>query len=103
MSYEYSFNKDLARNLARAKDPEKFLDGELVKIKTRALELNHARTVMAEGYTKVLEGLKLAFPDLDLNDQNLVGTPNRMARALLEVCSGMGTNQKEIFFNNIPC
>lgn len=102
MSYETSFNKDLARILAREKNPEKFLDAELVKFKKRALELNTAREKMATGYQQVLEGLKLAFPDLDLEDKNLVGTPNRMARALLEVCAGLGTKEEEIFSTTFP-
>lgn len=102
MSYETSFNKDLARKLASAKDVEKVLTEELTLYKKRALELNAAREVMAEGYDKVLKGLKLAFPNLDLDDKNLVGSPNRMARALLEICSGLGTNQKEIFSTTFP-
>lgn len=102
MSYEVSFNKDLARKLASSKDVEKLLDQELTQYKKRALELNTAREVMAEGYDKVLQGLKLAFPALDLEDKNLIGSPNRMARALLEICSGLGTHQKEIFSTTFP-
>lgn len=102
MPFESSFNKDLARKLASAEDAEKLLDQELVLYKKRALELNAAREVMAEGYDKVLQGLKLAYPDLDLEDKNLVGSPNRMARALLEICSGLGTHQKEIFSTTFP-
>lgn len=102
MAYEHTFNKDLARKLARSQEPEKLLDQELALLKTRALELNNARSLMAEGYEKVLQGLKLAFPDLDLEDKNLIGTPNRMARALLEVCSGLGSDHKEIFETTFP-
>ncbi len=102
MSYENSFNKDFARKLARSQDPEKLLDQELVKLKQRALDLNAARIKMAEGYTQVLEGLKMAFPNIDLEDKNLQGTPNRMARALIEICSGLGTDQKEIFDTTFP-
>lgn len=102
MAYEVSFNKDLARKLASAKDVEKLLDQELSNYKKRALQLNQAREVMADGYDKVLKGLKMAFPELDLEDKNLIGSPNRMARALLEVCSGLGTNQKEIFSTTFP-
>ncbi len=102
MAYEHTFNKDLARKLARSSEPEKLLDDELAKLKERALTLNKARSLMAEGYGKVLEGLKVAFPDLDLEDKNIIGTPNRMARALLEVCSGLGTDQKEIFDTTFP-
>lgn len=102
MPFESSFNKDLARKLASAEDAEKLLDQELILYKKRALELNAAREVMAEGYDKVLKGLKLAYPDLDLEDKNLIGSPNRMARALLEICSGLGTHQKEIFSTTFP-
>jgi GTP cyclohydrolase IA len=102
MAFEGSFNKDLARKLARSNDPEALLDLELKKFRKRALELNLAREKMAEGYAQVLDGLKMAFPNLDMNDKNLLGTPNRMARALLEVCSGLGTDQKEIFDTTFP-
>lgn len=102
MAFESSFNKDFARKLARVKDPVKLLDQELAEFRKRALELNAAREKMAEGYAQVLEGLKVAFPELDMEDKNLIGTPNRMARALLEVCSGLGTNQKEIFETTFP-
>jgi GTP cyclohydrolase I len=102
MSFETSFNKDLARKLACAENAEQALDQELSLYKKRALELNAARELMAEGYDKVLKGLKMAFPELDLQDKNLIGSPNRMARALLEVCSGLGTDQKEIFSTTFP-
>lgn len=102
MAFETSFNKDLARKLASAKDAEALLDKELTLYKKRALELNAARETMAEGYDKVLQGLKMAFPNLDLDDKNLVGSPNRMARALLEICAGLGTDQKEIFSTTFP-
>ena len=74
MSYESSFNKDFARKLARSANPEKELDAELSKFRERALKLNSAREKMAEGYEIVLQGLKLAFPNLDMNDKNLTGT-----------------------------
>lgn len=102
MAYEVSFNKDLARKLASSENPEKTLEMELAQYKARAVELNAAREKMAEGYDKVLQGLKMAFPNLDLEDKNLVGSPNRMARALLEICSGLGTSQKEIFSTTFP-
>lgn len=102
MSFETSFNKDLARKLASSQNPEATLEQELTQYKKRAMELNSAREMMAEGYDKVLKGLKLAFPDLDLEDKNLIGSPNRMARALLEICSGLGTSQKEIFSTTFP-
>jgi GTP cyclohydrolase IA len=102
MAYEHTFNKDFARKLAKVENPEKVIEKEVEVLKLRLLELNNARETMAEGFAKVLDGLKLAFPNLDLNDKNLLGTPNRMARALIEVCSGLGINQKEIFDTTFP-
>jgi GTP cyclohydrolase IA len=102
MAFEYTFNKDLARKMASSADPKALLDAELSQLRTRALELNAARETMAKGYQQVLAGLKLAFPHLDLEDKNLIGTPNRMARALIEVCSGLGTDDKEIFSSTFP-
>lgn len=102
MSFESSFNKDFARKLARSIEPEVLLDLELKEFRARALQLNEAREIMALGYAKVLDGLKMAFPNLDMNDKNLQGTPNRMARALLEVCSGLGVSEKDIFDTTFP-
>ena len=102
MAFETSFNKDLARKLASSNNPIDLLDKELVLLKQRALELNEAREKMAVGYDLVLQGLKMAYPKLDLTDKNLVGSPNRMARALLEICAGLGTDQKEIFSTTFP-
>ena len=72
MAFESSFNKDLARKMASSQDVETLLDQELILYKKRALELNAARKVMAEGYEKVLKGLQMAYPNLDLEDKNLV-------------------------------
>ncbi len=102
LPYEKTFNHDLAKKLAKTDNPEEFLDKELVKIKKRALQLNEARTKMAKGYQVVLEGLAQAFPELDLNDPNIVDSPNRMARAMIEICSGLGQNDEEIFSTSFP-
>ncbi|MGE3610113.1 MAG: GTP cyclohydrolase I [Bacteriovoracaceae bacterium] len=102
MAFENSYNRDLARKLIKMENPEEGLDQELLKLKQRALELNKGREIMSAGFQQVLEGLKLAFPNLDLEDKNLIGTPNRMARALIEVCSGLGTEEKEIFSTTFP-
>lgn len=102
MPFESSFNKDLARKLASSENPEKTLESELAHYKERALALNAARAEMAEGYARVLKGLSMAYPNLDMSDKNLIGSPNRMARALLEICSGLGTSQKEIFSTTFP-
>lgn len=102
MAYEKSFNYDLAKKLAKSKTPEKTLDQELKKMKTRALEMNTAREKMASGYQQVLEGLAQAFPNLDLSDPNFTDSPNRMARALLELSSGLGVTNKEVFSTTFP-
>lgn len=102
MAFESSFNKDLARKLARSDSPAADLEATLKDLHARALMMNAAREKMAKGYEIVLQGLKDAYPQLDLEDKNLVGTPNRMARALLEVCSGLGMDEKEIFSSTFP-
>lgn len=102
MAYEKTFNEDLGKKLAKAEDPNQLIDSELAILKKRALELNEARAVMAEGYQKVLDGLAMAFNDIDLKDPNFHDSPNRMARALLELCSGMGVEDKEIFSTSFP-
>ena len=105
MPYEHSYNHDLARKLARENDPklrEDLLDKELGSLKERALHLAASVKKMSDGYEMVLEGLSEAFPQIDLTDPNLVGSPKRMARALVEVCSGLGTEPSEIFRTSFP-
>lgn len=90
MAYEDTFNHDLAKKLCKSDDAEAVLDIELENVRKRALALNKARIKMAEGDKIVLEGLGEAFPILDMNDPNLTDSHNRMSRALIEVCSGLG-------------
>jgi GTP cyclohydrolase I len=102
MSFEKTYNNDLAKLLVGLPEPETYLNIELEKIKKRALSLNASRAKMAQGYEIVLEGLAEAFPDIDLEDPNLKGSPNRMARALIEICSGLGTKEEDIFSTTFP-
>lgn len=102
MAFEKTFNADLAKKLARSKAPEKDLDRELQALRKRALLLNEAREDMAKGYELVLKGLGKAFPNLNLSDPNFTDSPNRMARALLELSSGLGIQNKEIFSTTFP-
>ncbi len=102
MAYENSYNQDLAKKLCKAENPEKVITLELEKMKKRALELNSARTKMAEGYKMVLEGLGQAFDELDLKDPNLTDSPDRMARALIELSSGLGVQDEDIFSTSFP-
>lgn len=102
MAYEDIFNTDLAKKLIYVEDPQSFLDDEFGRIKERMVRLNQSRQEMADGFKKVLVGLNQAFPDLDLHDPNLDGTPDRMARALIEVCSGLGVTDKEVFSKSFP-
>ena len=57
---------------------------------------------MSAGFGQVLEALAEAYPALDLNDPNLTDTPNRMARALLEVCSGLGAVNSDAITTTFP-
>ncbi|GAB4013856.1 MAG: GTP cyclohydrolase I FolE [Bdellovibrio sp.] len=102
MSYEKSFNLEFAKKLAKVDNPESWLEDEMGLMKQRLLELNAAREEMRTGFQKVLEGLKKAFPQIDLSDPNFLDTPNRMSRALLEICSGLGVQDKEIFSTHFP-
>lgn len=102
MAFENTYNTDIAKDMVLAEDKEKFLDEEFKKIKTRMLSLDKAREKMGKGYELVLQGLKDAFPQLDLNDPNIKDSPSRMARALIELCSGLGIDDKEIFSTTFP-
>ena len=50
MSFETSFNKDLARKLASSKDVEKALEQELTLYKKRALELNASAIILVHNH-----------------------------------------------------
>jgi GTP cyclohydrolase I len=106
MYYERLFHTLMAKQLSsssKGQTDEKILDSELKKIKSRMLELNAARKKMVKGYEMVLEGLKMGYESVDLEDPNMIGTPDRMARALLEVCSGLGLkSDSEIFSSSFP-
>lgn len=102
MAFEKVFNEDLSRALVNTDDPEDFIEKELPKIRERSLQLNKARIKMAHGFQEVLLALHDAYPNLDLTDPNLVGTPDRMARAMLEVCSGLGVENKNVFSKYFP-
>lgn len=99
---ESPFNDFLGKEMASAERPETLLTQRLEEIKKRSLELNAAREKMKKGYEQVLQGLADAFPNLKLSDPNLRDTPNRMARALLEVCSGLGMKDQEVITTTFP-
>lgn len=102
MKAEATFNSFLAKELVYQEDAEKYLDKRLGEMKERFVELDNARRKMSEGYKTVLEGLSDAFGDLDLGDPNLVDSPDRMARALLEVCSGLGAKDSDAINTTFP-
>jgi GTP cyclohydrolase I len=102
MAYENIFNAEIARKLAESSDPDKVLKDELKAIEERSIELNKAREVMSKGYSQVLKGLQMAFPELDLVDPNIKDSPNRMARALLELCAGLGSSNSDVFSTSFP-
>lgn len=102
MAFEKSFNEDLARGLVGTPDSLQHLDTKLQELRERAITLDCARQKMANGYALVLEALKEAYPNLNLNDPNFAGSPDRMARALLEVCSGLGIDEQSVFSRSFP-
>jgi len=102
MYIESSFNEFLAKELAGKEDPNLYLDKRLEQMKERLLTLNKAREKMRLGYQQVLEGLADGFPELQLQDPNLIDSPNRMARALIEVCSGLGAKNEDAINATFP-
>ena len=102
VKFESTFNEFIAKELVHAEDPKSYLDERLGEVKQRLLELNSAREKMSEGYRMVLEGLADAYQLIDLKDPNLVDSPDRMARALLEVCSGLGAKNRDAVNTTFP-
>lgn len=51
---------------------------------------------IVKGFAMVLEGLSKKYKNLDLSDPNLEDTPNRIARAWLEMLEGLDTDPEEI-------
>ena len=102
MKFETTFNNYFGKELAKTDEPELKLKELLGKLETRTIQLNSARQKMSVGFGQVLEALAEAYPTLDLNDPNLTDTPNRMARALLEVCSGLGAVNSDAITTTFP-
>lgn len=102
MSYEKTYIFDLVNKLKSEKEPEKFLEKEWPLIKKRVLGLDYARRQMAKGFQLALEGLKLAYPQIDLEEANFLGTSDRMARAYIEMCSGLGVKDEDVFSQTFP-
>ncbi|MBF0313467.1 MAG: GTP cyclohydrolase I [Oligoflexia bacterium] len=105
MAYEKAFNEEFAKKLVDAAsdaDADEVLEREFLAMKERSLALNQARKRMSLGFQEVLLALKDAYPGLDLNDANFIGTPDRMARAMLEVCSGLGADDRSVFSKSFP-
>lgn len=102
MKLEGPFNTYLGRVLAKADNPEAVLEKKMEELKARTKELNQARQKMANGYQQVLTALAEAFPEIDLQDANLKDSHNRMARALIEVCSGLGAKNSDAINTTFP-
>ena len=102
MKFETTFNNYFGKELAKTDEPEQKLKELLARLEGRTLELNSARKKMSVGFGQVLEALAEAYPTLDLNDPNLTDTPNRTARALLEVCSGLGAVNSDAITTTFP-
>jgi GTP cyclohydrolase I len=108
MAYENTFLLDLAKELTLkndAKSEESFevkLTEKLQQIKVRATILETSRRKMARAFSEVLSALKIAYPELNLEDENFNGTADRVARAYLELCAGLGIQDKEVFSKSFP-
>jgi len=99
--YEDVFNRTLSKKLTNAKKREAKLDAELLAIKKRALELDDARQDMALSVKDIMASLAKVFP-LDLKDPNFKDTPNRVARAWIEMFSGLGVKDKDVLGTFFP-
>lgn len=95
MSFEHTYLLDLVKKKANLSD-------SLQELTQRVSELESAKAKMSQGLSIMLEGLKMAYKDIDLNDENIKDTPSRMARAFIEVCSGLGVAEEEIFSTTFP-
>ena len=102
MKLEGPFNQYLGRLLAKSNNPEELLEEQILELKDRTLQLNSAREKMSKGYLNVLEALSEVFPEIDLADPNLRDSHNRMARALIEVCSGLGSKNRDAINTTFP-
>jgi len=100
--FEHTFNGDFSKKMAKSNYNIEKLDEDLIILKERLLVLDGARKEMSKGFKIVLDSLVKAFPKIDRNDPNLLDSHNRMARALIEVCSGLGVNEKDIFSTTFP-
>ena len=99
MSFENTYIKDIGKDLGKTTltEREKHLDKTFVTMKKRMLALDDAKREMQLGFKQVLEGLSKAYTNLNLQDPNLLETPDRMARAMIEVCAGLGSDEDKIF------
>ena len=102
MKFETTFNNYFGKELAKSNNPEETLNQLLDKLGKRTIELNGAREKMSVGFQQVLDALTEVYPALDKDDPNLQDTPNRMARALLEVCSGLGAVNSDAISTTFP-
>lgn len=94
MAFEKTFCDISAKGPMNEEETERF--------SARMAELSLAFNHLTKAYKEVMQGLSMAYPQLNLNDCNLERTPERMARALLEMCSGLGVKDEEIFTQSFP-
>lgn len=98
------FNKILGKHLIKIKtkdERKQFLDTELPRLGTRALELSDAANTISKNFKEILETLSTVFP-LNLSDPNLIGTPDRLGRSWIEMLSGLGIDDRDVFSTSFP-
>lgn len=65
-------------------------------------DIELGRKLLEDGFSLMLEGLHVSY-GLNLNDENFIGTPQRVAKAYLEMNKGIDTSQAErILKQNFP-
>jgi GTP cyclohydrolase I len=73
--------------------------------KAQEITQDTARVMMETGAAALLQGLSMITGNsFDLLDPNFVGTPARIAKSYMEMCSGLGREEevKEILSKNFP-
>lgn len=57
---------------------------------------------MQDGFAEVIKGLHDYYPALLLSDENLTRTPERVAKAMVEMTQGLGVNVREVLKTDFP-
>jgi len=98
MAHEDIYNK-LSKKMSK---PDFNLKKELRSVEERLTFIDKKRKSISANFDQILLNLSFIFPELDLNDPNLKGTSDRLARSWIEMISGLGADGKEVFSTSFP-